>query len=122
GVLTAGVIVLAGAVAERIRTKTGDLGKAAHDLIKQNDIVAVTISTRDLRYVIEKRELEEANLPTGTIGEPDGATFIAMAEAEEHAGAIPWQSTADLIRQRRRSEEHTSELQSRENLVCRLLL
>src|SRR5207302_11234186 len=26
------------------------------------------------------------------------------------------------IRQRRRSEEHTSELQSRENLVCRLLL
>src|SRR5436309_8603215 len=25
-------------------------------------------------------------------------------------------------RQRRRSEEHTSELQSRENLVCRLLL
>src|SRR5690606_39781425 len=35
--------------------------------------------------------------------------------------------TADLIGQRRavvesRSEEHTSELQSRENLVCRLLL
>src|SRR5690606_39716602 len=27
-----------------------------------------------------------------------------------------------LIRQRPRSEEHTSELQSRENLVCRLLL
>src|SRR5690606_39318139 len=26
------------------------------------------------------------------------------------------------IRERRRSEEHTSELQSRENLVCRLLL
>src|SRR5690606_41927860 len=31
----------------------------------------------------------------------------------EHAGVFPVQ---------RRSEEHTSELQSRENLVCRLLL
>src|SRR5690606_41765439 len=29
---------------------------------------------------------------------------------------------AELGRQGRRSEEHTSELQSRENLVCRLLL
>src|SRR5690606_39919925 len=29
---------------------------------------------------------------------------------------------ARRIRQRERSEEHTSELQSRENLVCRLLL
>src|SRR5690606_42022354 len=28
----------------------------------------------------------------------------------------------DLLRMERRSEEHTSELQSRENLVCRLLL
>src|SRR5436309_6197373 len=28
----------------------------------------------------------------------------------------------DVAPQRRRSEEHTSELQSRENLVCRLLL
>src|SRR5690606_39869828 len=28
----------------------------------------------------------------------------------------------DLFMERRRSEEHTSELQSRENLVCRLLL
>src|SRR5207302_10651825 len=32
-----------------------------------------------------------------------------------------WQERL-LHRERRRSEEHTSELQSRENLVCRLLL
>src|SRR5690606_7308647 len=32
------------------------------------------------------------------------------------------QQGVDLSPQRRRSEEHTSELQSRENLVCRLLL
>src|SRR5690606_40515255 len=36
------------------------------------------------------------------------------AKADEDWGAIDW----DAIR----SEEHTSELQSRENLVCRLLL
>src|SRR5690606_41730131 len=35
-----------------------------------------------------------------------------LAPLEPHAGA----------QQQRRSEEHTSELQSRENLVCRLLL
>src|SRR5207302_6310831 len=31
-------------------------------------------------------------------------------------------TSSDLIHWKRRSEEHTSELQSRENLVCRLLL
>src|SRR5690606_39903430 len=39
---------------------------------------------------------------------PEGTTYKA---------AMGWQLGADL-----RSEEHTSELQSRENLVCRLLL
>src|SRR5690606_40367710 len=39
------------------------------------------------------------------------------ARAAEFAGAFQ-----DLHLFRRRSEEHTSELQSRENLVCRLLL
>src|SRR5690606_39662318 len=35
----------------------------------------------------------------------------------------PRQRAPDVVRmRRRRSEEHTSELQSRENLVCRLLL
>src|SRR5690606_41121078 len=32
------------------------------------------------------------------------------------------QQVVDTVVQRARSEEHTSELQSRENLVCRLLL
>src|SRR5690606_35396788 len=34
----------------------------------------------------------------------------------------PLRDTADLVIPNNRSEEHTSELQSRENLVCRLLL
>src|SRR5436309_5160686 len=38
------------------------------------------------------------------------------------AGSRPWSWSAGARRRPLRSEEHTSELQSRENLVCRLLL
>src|SRR2546427_4295873 len=42
---------------------------------------------------------------------------------EDRPGIPPSpQHVAALIRQMRRSEEHTSELQSQSNLVCRLLL
>src|SRR5690606_41287923 len=43
--------------------------------------------------------------------------MLARLRAERRAGA-----RAALLAQERRSEEHTSGLQSRENLVCRLLL
>src|SRR5690606_5602906 len=38
------------------------------------------------------------------------------------AGDTARQATSGEVKDLRRSEEHTSELQSRENLVCRLLL
>src|SRR5690606_40872132 len=41
-------------------------------------------------------------------------------ESQTEAGRTIWEAVFDHIC--RRSEEHTSELQSRENLVCRLLL
>src|SRR5207302_6109179 len=40
----------------------------------------------------------------------------------DRAAAPAWPRRCRLLRAGRRSEEHTSELQSRENLVCRLLL
>src|SRR5690606_39815483 len=46
----------------------------------------------------------------GAVGRLDGAVLLDQAQPGQ-ADAAP-----------RRSEEHTSELQSRENLVCRLLL
>src|SRR5690606_41718349 len=49
-----------------------------------------------------------ASSPHGTASPPSGAVPTPSAGMPCHAG--------------RRSEEHTSELQSRENLVCRLLL
>src|SRR5437016_8900018 len=54
-------------------------------------------------------------------------SIVGMAEAlvERHGGAVP--DTMDQLVElpgvgRKRSEEHTSELQSLTNLVCRLLL
>src|SRR5690606_41092753 len=53
----------------------------------------------------------------------------AVREADDHeaaaadvAGARVSDAEREADRDRGRSEEHTSELQSRENLVCRLLL
>src|SRR5690606_40926116 len=45
------------------------------------------------------------------------AVLVAVALLAGASGVL-----VDLVAGRRRSEEHTSELQSRENLVCRLLL
>src|SRR5690606_39596953 len=49
------------------------------------------------------------------------AAFAAAADADNPA-LHARRAEAASQRERRRSEEHTSELQSRENLVCRLLL
>src|SRR5207302_10831348 len=43
-------------------------------------------------------------------------------QRQEHPGAEHLQRSAGRLLDPVRSEEHTSELQSRENLVCRLLL
>src|SRR5688572_31458513 len=48
----------------------------------------------------------------------DAPVFAKLAASEEEAIRIP----AMLALARTRSEEHTSELQSQSNLVCRLLL
>src|SRR5690606_42096236 len=47
-----------------------------------------------------------------------GMHHLVTAEHRDEIAA----GLAPLLQQRVRSEEHTSELQSRENLVCRLLL
>src|SRR5690606_39083854 len=54
------------------------------------------------------------NLDNGTV----------MITSQNHGFAVDESNLPDVLRvtHRSRSEEHTSELQSRENLVCRLLL
>src|SRR5690606_41915822 len=51
----------------------------------------------------------------------DGVVNGALAAVDEHRDAAGMSELDDLL-ERRRSEEHTSELQSRENIVCRRLL
>src|SRR5690606_41725896 len=55
----------------------------------------------------------------GSIAAPVPA---AMAAAMAAASPCPQRQGSIAASRRGRSEEHTSELQSRENLVCRLLL
>src|SRR5690606_41743119 len=62
---------------------------------------------------------------TGTDTKEDDMTLTNTNGRMTCADILATLSNADrmaLERWRRRSEEHTSELQSRENLVCRLLL
>src|SRR5690606_42070492 len=55
------------------------------------------------------------------VGEEPGE--VGPAGVDALPGVLPRAERDDLrVRVPRRSEEHTSELQSRENLVCRLLL
>src|SRR5690606_39853606 len=67
--------------------------------------------------------LTRATRPTGSPGQgrrphPGNTARARHAFEHLHPGHVAWSDTHG----RRRSEEHTSELQSREYLVCRLLL
>src|SRR5690606_41472112 len=61
-------------------------------------------------------------LPAGLVADPDrsGHRLRLFHPFSPHNGCRPFRLKSAHARQR--SEEHTSELQSRENLVCRLLL
>src|SRR5690606_41518877 len=65
--------------------------------------------TAGLQRLVEVRDLADAALPAAVVGGQCGALQPALHDRQP-ARAGPG-----------RSEEHTSELQSRENLVCRLL-
>src|SRR5690606_41554874 len=58
----------------------------------------------------------------GRGGHRPGGRLSAAARTARPAGAALYAQQARQADRRARSEEHTSELQSRENLVCRLLL
>src|SRR5690606_40191021 len=96
---------------------------------------------RDLPAFPTRRSSDLAGL-AALMAPPDGGAQTAADEAyvepllyqaletEKSGVEVPWSnpatgSSGTIVIERtfyRRSEEHTSELQSRENLVCRLLL
>src|SRR5438093_3341590 len=60
--------------------------------------------------------------PVAPRGDGDQPDFDHLAEAEQHPHVEPGRRDGGERRGADRSEEHTSELQSLTNLVCRLLL
>src|SRR2546430_4887737 len=54
--------------------------------------------------------------PCARAGQPDGPAAL------RHVARFGWRGASGRARRGGRSEEHTSELQSQSNLVCRLLL
>src|SRR2546430_10989404 len=80
-------------------------------------------SMLDVETVLEALDELEGFRP----GEPDASLYTRVETAvtfEDGHVATAWAYfyNAPLGRAQRRSEEHTSELQSQSNLVCRLLL
>src|SRR5690606_40396391 len=73
----------------------------------------------------ELRERAEPSCHADVAGREDVETSQAAEEDQRRApgtDAPKLREEADRVGTLHRSEEHTSELQSRENLVCRLLL
>src|SRR5690606_42162331 len=90
-----------------------------HDALPISSVFAEHPEATDLRWRIEHAQhVDPADVPRfAELG------LIASMQAVHGTSDWPWVPTR-LGRERAertRSEEHTSELQSRENLVCRLL-
>src|SRR6266511_5348012 len=96
------------------RGAEGAQGVAAHPPAEDDFHV---VWAAQVEVVHDERLEEAAGVPWCV--EDDGAGDLDLA----HRGLPPVAGIpVDLVEGQRRSEEHTSELQSRENLVCRLLL
>src|SRR5690606_40938558 len=81
------------------------------------DPIMHNASIRPDGRVIHDMYLYEVKTPAESKGEWDLSKLVATIPAQDAFQPLS-ASTCSLVR----SEEHTSELQSRENLVCRLLL
>src|SRR5690606_41759409 len=84
--------------------------------------------SQDLRadgvtVVLTTHDMDEAEKLSDRMGIVDHGKLLALDTPEALIKSLPGGATIDAAVQPGvlRSEEHTSELQSRENLVCRLL-
>src|SRR5690606_41893100 len=81
-----------------------------------------TLSLHDALPIFDS--LLASNATTASSFEPltNKLVSVAVKASLLFVPALNWEATAAASKLPLRSEEHTSELQSRENLVCRLLL
>src|SRR5690606_41405458 len=87
--------------------RSSDLALAVHDAVLAIDVFRIV-----LIFVVRFPPGECDHFPA----------LIVDREDDTVAHHVIYTAALGLIDQSQRSEEHTSELQSRENLVCRLLL
>src|SRR5690625_6893617 len=101
-------------MAKQIKFSEEARGKMLDGVNKLADAVKVTLGPKGRNVVIDKQ-----------FGSPqitnDGVTIAKEIELEDNFENMGAQLVSEVA-SKTRSEEHTSELQSRGHLVCRLLL
>src|SRR5207249_6679270 len=113
------VAALGAAVAKVASDTVSEVGKAAKALAAKLDSVAGD-------SLVEARQAWDARPATWSFVDLNGEFAIELT-AQDNADHAPTRAALAVARSscdelRKRSEEHTSELQSRFDLVCRLLL
>src|SRR5207302_2084969 len=102
-----------------------DFGTSGGDIacIEDLPINAIKIAPRLVRRMArQKGQSVAADVISNTIGYVRETGVSVIVDGIETAEQLAWWRHAGADIAQGRSEEHTSELQSRENLVCRLLL
>src|SRR3712207_7854912 len=91
-----------------------------------NDTATTEIYTLSLHDALPIYDRSPAGRAERRLDPPWGGRHTGAARRARHPGGVrpvAWRRAAARdLRRGRRSEEHTSELQSRQYLVCRLLL
>src|SRR5690606_8223452 len=111
------------------RETTGRPADMMRNIEHSCPIRSITVSGRDKKIgagyapappFSAARDRQAGRMPQGPARDGAGSLGHTARGADRALSAPP--RMLDFAPNRRRSEEHTSELQSRENLVCRLLL
>src|SRR3989475_4334981 len=106
------------------------LGKRAQEIVRSpKDLEKLKVGmpkgasvTMAIQAMAKDTGVDFAKIQFVNLAPPDGVTALAKGDIDAMAGWAPWVFNAVKSAGGKRSEEHTSELQSQSNLVCRLLL
>src|SRR3712207_4888199 len=81
-------------------------------------------ATQEVVDAVSERLAEQVNQPAPVarlvVATPDGVTYDEVAALRDDTPVATWAALPDLGAWIGRSEEHTSELESRQYIVCRL--
>ena len=120
---TAGTVVGGGASVGVAVAQERSVGDALDDTVIATQIVAIFFDySMELLRKVSAEVVEGRVLLTGSVSEPEGRVDAVRLTWQIDGVTEVLNEIQVTDRGGLRSEEHTSELQSRRNLVCRLLL